>query len=118
MRTASMRTHEILPIRWLVYAEEQVELLGNGVFSHAFKAGEDQILFDPAARNQPVAMVARSYGEHLIGRNRFPKRNIAHGFKPFFHVLNVFKNYHGSSVPDWILPMQIWLKMKEMIDAP
>lgn len=97
---------QILGHRRFIYAVFQTERCAQLHDGQVLKPAENEIGGHLSARNQPVAVIAVLQSQ-VIGRNCVPKPNVLQRLKPLFNILNIFKNYHGKSVPDRGFAMQI-----------
>jgi len=93
----------------------EMKLQGQRILSHALQDPQDKRLINFAAGNHLIAMVA-ILKRQIIGFNGFPKRNVIMRFQPLFDVLNVMKNHHTTSVPNYGCNSQtylIFIKVKQ-----
>ena len=73
----------------------------RGYPRHGLEAVENDILFDNAADNAFIAMLACVFTEDGIRGNRVPECDVVQRLQPLGHVINVFENYaHDISVPE------------------
>lgn len=63
-------------------------------------------LIDTARCDLPVAILAR-LDSQLERRNATPERLVAKRLKPFFHIVHVVEQVHGTSLPEPAASMQI-----------
>ena len=101
-----MRVEQILSVDGVINAVRQAELLSE-VQSHCcLETTKHKVLCNAPFGNAFITMLTGSNSEHIIGLNSIPKLNVVHRLKPLFHVLNIFKYDHASSLPDRIPSMQ------------
>ena len=103
-----MRALQILGVHRLGDAIVQIQPLGQFRPRHGLEALKDKVRRYSAAGNALIAVLAVPCGEDAVGLDRPPERGIVERAKPFFYIINVFKNHHATSVPEPDSPTQIW----------
>ncbi|WP_171173685.1 hypothetical protein [Ruegeria sp. HKCCD8929] len=98
---------DVLRINWFGNAINEAKPLGQLNPRQPLEALKDQVLFDGAFDNQPVAMIAVTRRQNPVWLNRVPESYVFQWFQPFLNILNIFKNNHPKIVSDHCFETQI-----------
>jgi len=74
-------------------------------FGHVLKATQHKLLLHVTSADLNFAELTLLQHQ-IIGRDRIPEVHPIQRFQPFFYILNIFKNNHGTSIPKCGQPKQ------------
>jgi len=86
----------------------EMKLQGQRILSHALQNPQDKRLINFAAGNHLIAMFT-ILKRQIVGFHRFPEGDVIKRFQPLFNVLNILKNHHDTSVPNYGCDSQTYL---------